>query len=419
MEVKHHMLRLYDTLRRRKERFVPIRRGRVSMYTCGPTVYDFAHIGNFRTYVFQDVLRRWLEYRGYKVRQVMNITDVDDKIFERARSKKVSAAKLSRYYERAFFDDARSLNISRAEAYPRASAHVGGMVSLALALMKKGYAYGHGDSVFFDAKKAADYGALPRLKGETTGRTKREDYATKKDFALWLGERKGWSTKLGPGRPGWHVECAAIALKYLGPRMDIQSGGIDLVFPHHENGRVLAEGATGKKKFANYWVHVKHLYVDGRKMSKSLHNFYTLRDIVSMGYRPEGLRLLYLTSARHRNRLNFTLGGLNRASKLLGRLQMLFEGFREIYKSGDYRRGKPVEHGRITWLLGKAKKRFERAMDDDLDTPRAVGALLGAVSELEGLLIAGKRPITKKSAKDVCDFLLGLDRILGVGVSPS
>lgn len=411
------MLRLHDTLTGRKKKFVPIRRGQVSMYTCGPTVYDFAHIGNFRTYVFQDVLRRWLEYRGYKVKQVMNLTDVDDKIFERARSKKVSAAKLSRYYARAFFDDARSLNISRAEAYPRASAHIGEMVSLISALMKKGYAYRHGDSIFFDAKKAPDYGALPGLEGPAAGRTKSEDYETKKDFALWLGEKKGWYTALGVGRPGWHVECPAIALRHLGPRMDIQSGGADLIFPHHENGRVLAEGATGKKKFVNYWVHVKHLYVDGRKMSKSLRNFYTLRDIVSMGYEPAGLRMFYLTGARHRDRLNFTFDGLDRASKLLGRMRLLLEGFGEICNAGDYRRGTPIGHERITGLLEKAGKRFERAMDDDLDTPKAIGALLGAVSELEKLLIAGKRPVTKRSAKAVCSFLLGLDRVLGVGIS--
>ncbi len=403
------MLRLYDTLRRRKERFVPIRRGRVSMYTCGPTVYDFAHIGNFRTYVFQDVLRRWLEYRGYKVRQVMNITDVDDKIFERARRKKVSAAKLGRYYARAFFDDARSLNISRAEVYPMASAHIGEMVSLTRALMRKGYAYMRGDSIFFDAKKAADYGALPRLKGPTAGRTKNEDYATKKDFALWLGERKGRTTKLGVGRPGWHVECPAMALRHIGPRMDVQSGGEDLIFPHHENGRVQAEAATGKT-FVNYWLHIKHLYVDGRKMSKSLRNFYTLRDIVSTGRKPEELRLFYLMGAHYRKRLNFTFGGLERASMLLGRLRLVFEGFRKICKTGDCRTGKPLRPGR---LLETAKSKFAMAMDDDLDTARALRAFFGTVSGL-GRMLLGPRPVSQKDARKTCAFIMDTDRALGL-----
>lgn len=410
------MLRLYDTLRRRKERFVPIRRDRVSMYTCGPTVYDFAHIGNFRTYVFQDVLRRWLEYNGYRVRQVMNITDVDDKIVERARRKKVSAARLGRYYARAFFDDIRSLNIERAEAYPAASGHIGEMVSLVRELMQRGCAYRHGDSVFFDAKKAADYGALPGLKGPAAGRTKREDYGTKKDFALWLGERGGWNTKLGLGRPGWHVECPAMALRHIGPRMDIQSGGEDLIFPHHENGRVQAEAVTGKK-FVNYWLHVRHLYVDGRKMSKSLRNFYTLRDIVSRGYLPEELRMFYLMGAHYRNRLNFTFGGLDRAARLLGRLRLVFEGFREICEAGDYREGEPVKRGKIAALLNGTRRKFGAAMDDDLDTPRALKALFGTVSVLEKLLY-GKRPVSRKSAVEACDFLLGLDRVLGVGISP-
>ncbi len=409
------MLRLYDPLTGRKEKFVPLRARRATMYTCGPTVYDFAHIGNFRTYVFQDVLRRWLQYRGYKVKQVMNITDVDDKVFERARRKRVSAAKLSRHYTKAFFDDARSLNISRAEIYPRASAHIGEMVSLTRTLMKKGYAYRHGDSVFFDAKKALDYGALPGLKGPTVGRTKNEDYKTKMDFALWLGSGS-WKTPLGVGRPGWHVECPALALKHIGPRMDIQSGGIDLVFPHHENGRIQAEAATGKRKFASYWLHVKHLYVDGRKMSKSLHNFYTLRDIVSRGYAPTGLRLFYLTGAHHRKRLDFTFGGLGRASKRLVRLRLLFDGFRKICKNGgDYHIGKSVERGRITLLLEKARTGFERAMDDDLDTPRAINALFSAVPVLEKIL-DGTMPVTKKTARRVCYFLLGIDRVLGVGI---
>lgn len=409
------MLRLYDTLMGRKRKFVPIRRGRVSMYTCGPTVYDFAHIGNFRTYVFQDALRRWLEYRGYKIRQVMNITDVDDKIIERARKKRVSASKLTGYYTKAFFRDARSLNIERAELYPRASRCVPEMVNLTKTLMRKGCAYRHGDSVFFDTKKAADYGALPRLKGPTVGRTKNEDYATKKDFALWLGEkRSGQTTKLGRGRPGWHVECPAIALRHLGPRMDIQSGGTDLTFPHHENGRTLAEAATGKK-FVNYWFHVKHLYINGKKMSKSLGNFYTLRDLLSAGQEPTAIRLL-LIGTHYRKRLNFTFGSLERASKGLRRLKCVFDGFKRICDVGDCRAGRPVRLGR---LLGTAKSEFARAMDDDIDTARALRAFFRTVSRLGRTPLVGTRPVSRKDAGKVCVFILDADRVLGLLTSSS
>lgn len=407
------MLRLYDTLTRRKRKFAPLRRGRVSMYTCGPTVYDFAHIGNFRTHVFQDLLRRWLKYRGYRVKQVMNITDVDDKIIERAQRKGVSAAKLTRYYTGAFFKDALSLNIERAELYPRASRHVREMVALTETLMRKGCAYRQGDSVFFDTKKAADYGALPRLKGPTVGRTKSEDYTAKKDFALWLGEGRGWGTRLGRGRPGWHVECPAIALRHLGAGMDIQSGGADLIFPHHENGRVLAEAATGKK-FANYWLHVKHLYINRRKMGKSLGNFYALRDLLSAGYEPGAIRLLLL-GTHYRKRLSFTFAGLGRASMRIERLKRVFNDFRRIREVGDYRAGKPL---RLGGLLETAKSEFARAMDDDFDTARALRALFGTVSVL-GRMLLGPRPVSLKDAGKAYAFFIDIDRILGLLASSS
>jgi len=288
-------LRFFNTITRKKEEFVSIEPGKVGMYTCGPTVYDYAHIGNFRTYMFEDLLRRYLEYKGYEVTQVMNITDVDDKTIAGSRAKKVSLSEYTKKYIDAFFDDLDTLNIERADFYPEATTHIKEMVELVKKLLDKGFAYRSDGDIYFKLSSFKDYGKLSKMKLENLkigARVGKDEYEKEEasDFALWKGwdEKDGdvfWETEIGKGRPGWHIECSAMSMKYLGEHFDIHTGGIDNMFPHHENEIAQSESATGKK-FVNFWLHSLHLIVEGKKMSKSLGNIYTLRDILEKGYNP-------------------------------------------------------------------------------------------------------------------------------------
>ncbi|MEM7819165.1 MAG: cysteine--tRNA ligase, partial [Candidatus Aenigmatarchaeota archaeon] len=290
------VLKLFNTLTRKKEVFKPIKKNEVRMYTCGPTVYDFAHIGNFRTYVWQDILKRWLLFKGFKVKHVMNLTDIDDKTIKGAREQGISLREFTEKYIKAFFEDSKTLNLLPADVYPRATEHIREIVELIKILIEKGYAYkGEDGSIYYDISKFKDYGKLSKLKIKELkagARVKSDSYTKEEayDFALW----KAWDpedgevffeTEIGKGRPGWHIECSAMSMKYLGETFDIHTGGVDLIFPHHENEIAQSEAATGKK-FVNYWLHAEHLIVEGRKMSKSLGNFYTLRDLLAKGYDP-------------------------------------------------------------------------------------------------------------------------------------
>jgi len=406
-------MRFYNTLTRKKEEFKPLEKGVVRIYTCGPTVYDYAHIGNFRTYVFQDLLRRWLEYRGYKVIQVMNITDVDDKTIRGARREGISLKEYTERYTKAFFEDIKTLNIEKAEYYPKATEHIKEMVELIKKLLEKGYAYKAEDgSTYYDISKFKEYGKLSKIKIEELkpgARVKADQYAKEeaRDFALWKAwdEEDGdvyWETELGKGRPGWHIECSAMALKYLGETIDIHSGGVDLIFPHHENEIAQSEAVTGKP-FARFWLHSEHLMVEGRKMAKSLGNFYTLRDLLKMGYSPKAIRFLLL-STHYRQQLNFTFEALKAAEKTVERLQIFMERLKEANGTGC---GKQIEK-----LMEKVKEEFETALDDDLDINTALASLFEFIREVNKLIDENK--LSKQEARMVRELMLKFDKVLGV-----
>ncbi len=382
------------------------------MYGCGPTVYNYAHIGNWRSFVFYDLLRRYLEYAGWPVNLAMNFTDVDDKTIRGSRAEGVPLKEFTRKYEEAFKKDSRKLNILPPRVYARATEHVNDMVRLVVRLRDRGLAYRAEDgSTYFDVSEFKGYGKLSHLDlGElregASGRVSVDEYGKEeaRDFALWKAwsEEDGdvyWDTVLGRGRPGWHVECSAMSQKYLGETIDVHAGGVDLIFPHHENEIAQSEGATGKP-FVRYWVHCEHLLVDGRKMSKSLANFYTLHDLEEKGFKPVALRYFYL-SAHYRSQLNFTLDALTQAQ-------------RTVEKLNDFvlrvRSAPNAENGVVTDALQTALKGFENAMDDDLDTANALPYLFEAVrvvnSEIEGRACV---PV-----KDVLDFLMRVNSVLGV-----
>ena len=319
----------FNTLTRRKEVFKQINSKEVGMYTCGPTVYDYAHIGNFRAFIFEDLLKRWLKYRGFIVRHVMNLTDVDDKTIKGSKTKGIDLGQYTEFYAKAFFEDVATLNIEPADHYPRATEHIPEMEALIQTLLVKCYAYkGEDKSIYFAINKFLDYGKLSKIQLQqlkTGARVKTDEYAKEEaqDFALWKAYTPEdgdvyWETSLGKGRPGWHIECSAMSMKYLGETFDIHCGGIDNMFPHHENEIAQSEAATGKP-FVHYWLHNEHLQVDGKRMAKSLGNYYTLRDLQTKNCDPKAIRFLLL-STHYRQQFNFTFEGLEASKGAIERL---------------------------------------------------------------------------------------------------
>jgi len=436
----------------------------VGMYTCGPTVYDYATIGNFRAYVFEDILRRHLKFNGFQVKQVMNLTDVDDKTIKGARLAKVSLNEYTRRYKDAFFADLATLNIEPAEHYPAATEHIAEMIAIIETLFKKGYAYSAPDgSVYFSIGKFNRYGALAHLDmaGLRPGaRVVQDEYEKENvaDFALWKAHHDddgdvGWDSPWGRGRPGWHIECSAMSMKYLGESFDLHTGGIDNIFPHHEDEIAQSEAATGRP-FVKYWMHCAHLVVDGRKMSKSLGNFYTLRDLIKKGYSSREIRYVLL-SAHYRQALNFTFAALDAARSALQRLDEFGARLRTLGGSMDgvakvvagvadpgpasprpatdsrpRQEGvasiKPAPQGGVgstlkkptvpsarnaDWVDGCLKK-FRAAMDEDLNVPVALSAVFDLVHEGNRKMDAG--PIPTEEALGALDALAGMDRVLGV-----
>jgi cysteinyl-tRNA synthetase len=374
-------------MHRRLEPFQPIEGGRVRMYTCGPTVYDYAHIGNFRAYTWEDCLRRFLKYRGFQVHQVMNITDVDDKIIRDSAAGGVSIDEFTAQYIEAFFRDLDALNIERAEEYPRATRHIDEMVELCRRLSDKGHTYTTEGSLYFKIDTFPDYGKLAHidLSGIRPGaRVELDEYAKDdaRDFVLWKARKEGephWATPLGEGRPGWHLECSAMSMKYLGESFDIHTGGVDNMFPHHENEIAQSEAATGKP-FVKFWMHCEHLLVDGEKMSKSKGNFYTLVDLLDRGLDPRAIRYFLLT-AHYRRQLNFTLEGVGQAAAALSRL----EDFQDRLD-----REPPGPSGDLVPRLEHARRRFDAALDDDLNTSGALGAGFDILREANTVFDQGK-----------------------------
>jgi cysteinyl-tRNA synthetase len=400
---------------RRMEEFVPSENGIVRMYTCGPTVYDYAHIGNFRAYMFEDVLRRYLKFCGFKVTQVMNLTDVDDKTIKGSAAAGVPLEAFTGKFVQAFFEDLAALGIERAEQYPAATRHVPEMIALIERLFKAGYAYKSDDgSVYYNVGKFKDYGKLAHLDrgGLRAGARVAQDEYDKEnvaDFALWKAwdERDGdtaWDSPWGRGRPVWHIECSAMSMKYLGESFDLHTGGVDNVFPHHENEIAQSEGATGKP-FVKYWMHCGYLVVDGKKMSKSLGNFHTLRQILAKGYSGREVRYA-LMSAHYRQSLNFTFDALDGARASLSRIDEFMDRVKGACGAQDSRAAASLPD----WA-GKARAAFVRAMDDDLNVPEALAALFDMVRDGNCAIDSGK--LSPADACAVVDLMEDLDRVLG------
>ena len=380
---------LQNTLAGRKEPFVPLTPGVVRMYTCGPTVYDFAHIGNFRTFVFQDILRRFLRMKGYRVEQVMNLTDVDDRIIQNAAAAGVGIREYTEKYIQAFLEDCRALSLEPPEHLVRATDHIADMVGLIERLAEKTFTYTGDGSIYYRIAKFPGYGKLSKvdLSGIQAGArvdVDRYEKADARDFALWKAPKPGehfWETRLGPGRPGWHIECSAMAMRYLGETLDIHSGGVDLSFPHHENEIAQSEGATGKP-FVRYWLHAEHLIVESEKMSKSLGNFYTLRELFAQGHKPSALRFL-LASVPYRRQLNFTMDGLQQAASSVERLA----NFVTRLKTEKFPAG---ESSAMAARVRKAEEEFAAGLADDLNTAVALAAVFDLVRDVNTAIDRGE-----------------------------
>jgi cysteinyl-tRNA synthetase len=405
------MLRLHNTLTNAKEEFQPLEEGVVRLYTCGPTVYDYAHIGNFRTFVFQDFLRRYLRYRGFRVIHVMNITDVDDRIIQNSREQGVKLKDYTAKYTEAFLEDSKTLRIEPPDIMPRATDHIPEMVSLIKHLREKGYTYEKDGSVYFSISRFPGYGRLSKadFSGIQDGArvdTDKYDKENARDFVLWKARKEGedyWETEIGPGRPGWHIECSAMSMKYLGETFDIHCGGIDLVFPHHENEIAQSEAATGRP-FVRYWIHPEFLIVEGEKMSKSLGNFFTLRDLLAQGHSPEAIRYLLL-SAHYRKQLNFTADGLRQAQAAIQRLHDFSLRMKEL--AGGFQSGADLAEE-----VGKARQDFVEALDDDLNTSAALAVVFDFVRS--SYQRADQNGLSAGGASSALDFLKEADAMFGV-----
>lgn len=396
---------------RQKEDFEPLQYPKVGMYTCGPTVYNYAHIGNFRAYVFEDILRRWLKYRGYQVVQVMNITDVEDKIIRDSTAQGVDIYTFTEQYTKAFFEDLDSLRIERAEHYPKATDHIPEMIEIIKNLIAKGHTYERDGSLYFRLSTFPQYGKLSGIRPDEVmsgARVDADEYEKDdaRDFVLWKankGESACWDTELGRGRPGWHIECSAMSMKFLGESFDIHTGGEDNVFPHHENEIAQSEAATGEP-FAKYWMHCRYLLVDGEKMSKSKGNFFTLRDLLEKGHNPAAIRYL-LASGHYRSPLNFTFDGLKGSDAAVQRLKDCVLRLSEVATDGSAADDSFAP-------LQSAQERFETAMDDDLDVPNALAAVFDFVRYANQAI--DDRSLTPAEATASLDFMKAVDSIFNV-----
>ena len=407
-------VRLHNTLGRRLSELTPLEPGHVRLYTCGPTVYNVAHIGNLRTFVFEDVLRRHLLAKGYRVTQIMNLTDVDDKTIRGAQEEGVSLPEFTAKYEEAFFRDIGRLNVQPAERYPKATDHVPEMIALIETLRERGHTYESEGSVYFRIATFPDYGKLSRIDLTRTRRGERvaEDEYEKedvKDFALWKGGKPGepsWPSPFGAGRPGWHIECSAMSMKYLGRHFDVHTGAVDNIFPHHENEIAQSEAATGEP-FVEIWLHAEHLLVEGEKMSKSKGNFYTLDDVLARRDDTAALRYLFL-SVPYRRKLNFTWDALAGAAAAVDRIRSAAARIGEVAASPTAKAGAfdAKERGE------KFRADFTAAMDDDLNTSEALGALFPYLREVN--LATDEGSLDAAGASTALEAIRSADRVLGI-----
>ena len=404
-------IRFFNTLGRRLEDLEPTVAGEVRLYTCGPTVYNTAHIGNLRTFLFEDLLKRALLFLGYRVTHVMNLTDIDDKTIRGAQEQGVSLDQFTAPYIDAFFADLDTLAVARADVYPRATRHVAEMIEMIEKLLARGHAYLSDGSVWFRIASDDDYGKLSgaRLEEARQGeRVASDEYEKEdvRDFVLWKGAKPGepaWDSPWGPGRPGWHIECSAMSAKYLGETFEIHCGGVDNIFPHHENEIAQSESATGRT-FVRTWLHSEHLVVDGQKMSKSLGNFYTLADLLARGCSPRALRYL-LISVHYRQKLNFTFAGVEAAAGALRRVDEFAFRVRNAREGGD-----AVE--KLQRRVGELEETFAAALADDLNVSSALAALFDFVRDVNVMVDRGG--LGEGDVDRVLEALKRVDSVLGV-----
>jgi cysteinyl-tRNA synthetase len=406
------MLKLRNTLTRTLEEFKPIEGNTVRMYACGPTVYDYGHIGNFRTFVSVDVLRRYLKYLGYQVQHIMNITDVEDKIIRGMLAAGKSLEEYTKFFTQEFLKDSDALNIERSEVMPYATKHLPQMIDIMKRLDEGGHTYQSDGSLYFSISSFPGYGKLSGLKleGNVAGaRVDVDEYekADARDFVLWKAAKEEgeprWPSPYGEGRPGWHLECSAMSMEYLGESFDIHCGGVDLIFPHHENEIAQSEGATGKP-FVRFWVHTEFLLVEGEKMSKSKGNYYTVRQLIEQGYSPMAIRLLLL-SVPYRTQLNFTLDGLRGQETAL-------EGLRNFRRRVADFDGAAGSLPKMQEIIQRAREGFEAGMDDDLNTSKALAALFEFRREVNTAMDADEFGADDRSA--ALELLARIDSVLGV-----
>ena len=413
-------MNVFNSLSRRNEELKPIEGNAIRLYTCGPTVYNFAHIGNFRAYTFEDVLRRVIQFNGMKVKQVMNLTDVDDKTIRGANAAGVKLTDYTKTYKEAFFADLKKLNIQPAEVYPAATDHIPEMIALVQKLMDKGVAYQSEDkSVYFKVREFPGYGKLAHIDfdNQRTGlRCAADEYDKENvgDFALWKAweESDGpvaWDSPWGKGRPGWHIECSAMSMKYLGETFDLHTGGIDNLFPHHENEIAQAEAATGKE-FVKTWMHCAHLRVNGEKMSKSLGNFFTLRDLLEKGYTGREIRYV-LINAHYRSGLNFAFSALEDARKALEKIDRCVERLVELSKSSASLTSGRDSASPLAWA-DKCLEDFTAAVNDDLNIPKAFASLFDLVREANAHL--ANQTIRQSDNQTILAVFRKMDEVLGV-----
>ncbi|SNS38635.1 cysteinyl-tRNA synthetase [Anaerovirgula multivorans] len=408
------MMKLYNTLTRKKEKFIPITPGEIKMYACGPTVYNYFHIGNARTFMVFDAMRRYFEYRGYKVTFVQNFTDIDDKIINRAKEENVTALQISEKYIEEYFKDAGSLGIRRADIHPKVTDNVKEIITFIEALIEKGFAYEIVGDVYFDVSRFKDYGKLKKQSLEELQAGARVEVNEHKknplDFALWKAakpDEPSWESPWGLGRPGWHIECSAMAQKYLGETIDIHGGGGDLVFPHHENEIAQSEACTGKP-FANYWLHVGYLNIDNKKMSKSLNNFFTPREIAEE-FDLESLRF-FMLSAHYRNPLNFSREVLSAAANALERLYNAKNNLQYLLENAE-EKDLTAEENNLQKQLLSYRGKFVSVMDDDFNTADGIAIIFDLIRAINTYVLSDA---SKELVKTALDLLLETTGVLGL-----
>jgi cysteinyl-tRNA synthetase len=402
-------MRFYNTLTRRIEEFKEIEKGRIGLYTCGPTVYDYPHIGNYRSYMFEDLVKRFFIFLGYQVKHVMNITDIDDKTIRKANELHLPLPEVTQKYIDAFNEDMQALNILPADVYPRATDHIPGMIALIETLLEKGFAYEKDGSVYFSIARFQDYGRLANidqasLKPGTALELDEYDKEAAQDFVLWKGQKPDepfWPAPFGAGRPGWHIECSAMSMKYLGPHFDIHMGGVDNIFPHHENEIAQSECANGQT-FVNYWLHCQHLVVDNKKMSKSAGNFFTLRDLLQRGYDPLVIRYL-LISSHYRKLLNFSFDSLEMASQALSRIKNFVFSLKNVKQPG-------AASPEITALLATSQRAFTENLADDFNISGALGILFDLIHAINQKM----KDLSQKDSAAILACVERLNAVLGI-----